>query len=342
MVIILQQCGQSTSYADGIRPAQSAAAAMTAVMLLGLPACTTPSEDAWTVEPIRYDNALDGQPASMTDVTYPMGNLTSDTDGGFWAESAGSWLHISADGETLRRFNLLDGADMRTVRGIAAATPTELVVSHDALGPDGALSRFDTESMRWEAIPVAGDWIGDVAVLEGAIFYVEYSGPRITPIPFVIRKLEPGGALSTLTPAAGETFRAEHVAIDLDREGNVYVVTESQRLILAASGSVTSREQQDVPHPVVAASPDGSVLWSAGTGPDDLDWRILSASPEARHVIDQHSACADTGLAIRSNGADIALPFLCDARSAVWLDENSLALSAGTEGGAVLARVTAP
>lgn len=75
----------------------------------------------------------------MIDVTYSMGNMTSDTEGGFWTESVGSWLHISEDGETEHRFNLTGPEPGNVVNAIAGLSPTELVVSHGAEGPNRAL-----------------------------------------------------------------------------------------------------------------------------------------------------------------------------------------------------------
>lgn len=321
---------------------RSAVLALAGALVLSLSACASIPDEAWVVEPIRYDNALDGEDrVDPIDVTYSMGNVTGDTAGGFWTESSGSWLHIASDGEALRRFNL-DGTERyTTVRGIAALSPTELVVSHDVLGPDRVLSRFDTESMRWQTISAEGYWIGDVAVVDGSILYVQYSAPPVVPTSFVIRKLDPSGALSTLTPP-NEELVATDVEIDADRDGNVYVVTESEKLVLDPTGSVTFREDHGAAHPFVAVNSDDELLWPSGASPAELDWRIRDGSAEARAVVEEYSACAGHGVAVDVDGAETALPFLCGASSAAWLDDSSFVLVAGTEQGTVLARVTRP
>lgn len=318
------------------------ALALAGTLVLALSACASIPDEAWVVEPIRYDNALDGEDrVDMIDVTYSMGNLTGDTAGGFWTESAGSWLHIASDGEALRRFNLGGAERFTTVRGIAALSPTELVVSHDVLEPDRVLSRFDTATMSWQNIPAEGHWIGDVAVVGGSILYVQYSTPPAAPTSFVIRKLDPSGALSTL-PLPHEGVLATDVEIDADRDGNVYVVTESEKLVLDPSGSVTFREEHGAEHPFVAVNPDGDLLWPSGTPAAELDWRIRDGSAEARAVVDEYSACAGDGVAVDVDGDETALPFLCGASSAAWLDDGSFVLAAGTEAGTVLARVSRP
>jgi hypothetical protein len=109
-------------------------------LLVGLCCCGPQPTEGWLIEALRYDNSTSEARSSMIDVTYSMGNMTGDTAGGFWTESAGSWLHISADGTTAHRFNLLDARAANTVNAIAALSPTELVVSHGAVGSNRALS----------------------------------------------------------------------------------------------------------------------------------------------------------------------------------------------------------
>lgn len=332
-----------------VRWGRSTVLALAGALVLSLSACASIPDDAWVVEPIRYNNALDGEDrVDMIDVTYSMGNLTGDTAGGFWTESAGSWLHVNGDGVTARRFNFT-AVIFSTVHGIAAASPTELVVSHDQ-----ALSRFDTETQTTQRIPTVGEWIGDVAVVNDSILYVEYAAssvvdPRVpwadpvVPTPFVIRKLDASGALSTLTPT-DEELLATDVEIDADRAGNVYVVTESEKLVLDPTGSVTFREEHGAEHPFVAVNSDGELLWPSGSPPAELDWRIRDGSAEARAVVDEYSACAEGGVAVAVDvdGAETVLPFLCGANSAAWLDDGSFVLVAGTELGTVLARITRP
>lgn len=71
---------------------------------------------------MRFDNSMDGEQAgeSLIDTTYPM-QLLSDTAGGFWGVSVGSWLHIDASGDAVRRFNLDEGVPSGAVAAITPA-----------------------------------------------------------------------------------------------------------------------------------------------------------------------------------------------------------------------------
>ena len=289
------------------------------------------------MEALTYDNSTSSDTTSMIDVTYSMGNMTGDTAGGFWTESASSWLHISADGATAHRFNLTGSQPGNVVNAIAAVSPTELVVSHGAVGPDQALSRFHVDEQSWEPIAAEGDWIGDVAVVAGSIYYVRYTAPPVVPTSFTVERIDPNGEQSTRTPA-NETFIAESAAIAADLDGTLYVVTESERFVLDPQGTVLSRSEIATERPIVALSPNGTPLWSGADTPTGEPWHIVSGSDEAKAIIAKHSECTDGGLTIGPDADAADVPFLCEASAAVWLNDSSFVIAAGNETGTVLAR----
>lgn len=96
-------------------------------VLLVLTGCTAPPTDeaqgAWLLTPLTVTDGGGGQ---EKDLTFGVWNLSDDTAGGVWAESAGSWLGVAADG-SITRFN--DGPEYgRTALDIAALNPTMLYV----------------------------------------------------------------------------------------------------------------------------------------------------------------------------------------------------------------------
>jgi hypothetical protein len=313
------------------------------VVVCLLAGCGPIPGDVWRVEPISYDNALDGDPASFTDVTYPMVQMTADTIGGIWTESAGSWLHLDAEGKTVRRFNVEAERAVSTVRGIAALSPTELVVSHDARGDGQALSVFDTESMRWSDLPGGGDWIGDVAVDDGNILYIEYAAPPVVPTPFIVRELNrTTGAVATLAEH-DDPLTAEDAKIAVDG-GDVYLVTETGTLLLV-DGRVTAADggASGGSPPYLSVAANGDLI-----APDDAaaaveaQSTVVGGSAEARRVLELAACEHRDGIAVRQRGALLRFPDICQPRSVAWLDDGSFVASLGNESGAVLARFVPP
>src|SRR5690606_29854321 len=140
--------------------------------MLAACAAPAPSPDAWRLTALRHDNAMGGDDAEwMTDVTFPM-DLASDGAGGGWGMSAASWLHLDADGDTVRRFNLLDGSAPTDVQGMAALSPELLVVSGAAPGASGAVHLLDTGTGTWRVLHRTQSVLGDVATHDGAVYVV--------------------------------------------------------------------------------------------------------------------------------------------------------------------------
>jgi sugar lactone lactonase YvrE len=325
-----------------------------------LSGCAPISQTAWRVEPIKYDNATgDNAPEQLIDVTYPMARITEDTAGGIWTESAGSWLHLDENGDTLRRFN--DEVYM-TVHGISALSPTVLAVSRtdreDASGSGTGLFIYDTEADTWTDVGVDAITTGDVVVdADGRIVFVDFLGATVpgatgeasetdAPTRFAIRAVDSTGTQSTvLGEEAG--LSASAVAIDTDSAATVYVSTERETFVVTADGVRSALSTHPERRAVLAVSPGGEVLApGSGEAGDDVDWAIASGSSQARDVLSEWGDCArasEGGLVILGEAdRPTSLPFSCGVRGAAWIDDSTFVISIGAEGGAILATVARP
>lgn len=328
------------------------------VVLVLLGGCASVPPNAWRLSPIEYDNAMNGGRADRIDVTYPMGNITTDKAGGLWTESAGSWLHLDKDGNALRRFN--DEMFM-TVHGISAVSPTVLAVSRtdreNVSGPGTGLFLFDTDDDTWEAMKVDATTTGDVVVdAAGRIVFVDFLGAvvpgsirgsveLVAPTPFAIRALDASGRQTTVLEA-GAGLSATAVAIDIDSTGTVYVSTEKETFSVGVDGTRALISTHSLRHPVLAVSATGVVLApAAGEAGPEGNWAMIHGSSEARKVMSQDGDCARTdhvGLALFQAGNATSLPFTCGARGAAWMEGSAFVLSIGSESGAILATATPP
>lgn len=316
---------------------------LVSALLIG---CSVPPPDAWLLLAIRHDTRLDGDVIPQpTDVTFPM-TLTSDTAGGFWGHSAGSWLHLDADGGTVRRFNLVDDRAPRELHGLAALTPERLVVSAGADGAAGALHVFDTTSGSWEVIHRDTSLLGDVATRGNDIYVVAYATDEGV---FTVRRIEPaapGGAVDVtgrlpwptpLTPALHGT-----VAIAVGPDDTVYVATQAERIVVDADGGIRDRAPAEVVSPDVAVGPDGTAVWTSGsTTLPVAPTRVIVASDEARAVI-AATGCDDGRLVVGPGTGDTVLEAPCAARGLAWVGPGILVAAVGGESGAVLVRAEAP
>lgn len=335
--------------------------------LVCLSGCSPVAPNGWRVEPIAYDNAMDDSRENRIDVTYPMGNITDDTAGGIWTESAGSWLHLDDDGNALRRFN---DDDVMTVHGIAALSPTVLAVSRtdreDVSGRGTGLFRYDTDAGTWVGVDVGATTTGDVTVsADGRIVFVDFLGAPVpgavrgapghgapglgapglgAPVPFAIRAVDASGSLTTVL-GEDASLVASAVALDIDSDGTVSVSTERETFTIAADGARVPVSSHPPVLPVLAVSPAGDLLAPGpGTTGGDADWAVGGGSAEARAVLAESRRCPRAvGLVITGGARQAAsLPFTCGVHGAAWIDESTFVLSIGGEGGAILATVTRP
>lgn len=321
---------------------------LTAALTLGaliaaLTACApTPDPDAWQLTPLRHDNRLDGAPvAQPTDVTFPM-ILAPDHAGGVWGYSAGSWLHLDASGATLRRFNLLDGEAPAEIRGVAALTPTELVVSAPADGASGAVHLFDTAAGTWEVLHRADRILGDIAVHDGQVFVVSFETEVEQ---FTVRRLDPSspGTLVDATPplpwppAITSTLHGS-VAIDVAPNGSLHVATQAERLVVEPDGGIRMRAAHVVAVPGVATGPGGVAAWATSGGADLAPTAVTGGSTEARGVLAGPSDCA---VLVARDVGDAVLALPC-GQGIAWVGPDAFVASVGGESGAVLVRVEPP
>lgn len=310
-----------------------------------LAACSAPpAPDAWLLTPLRHDNRLDGADSPWhTDVTFPM-RLTSDTAGGLWGHSAGSWLHLDADGETLRRFNLLDGEAPLELRGIAALTPDVLVVSAPAADASGAVHEFDTATGSWRVLHRADGILGDLAVHDGAVYVVQFATGDGE---FTVRRLQldaPDVLVDATPPlpwppAVGSTLHGT-VAIDVAPDGAIHVATQAERIVVGVDGTILDRAPHDVTRPDVAVGPDGVAAWVTTAGGEVAPTHVTAGSPEARAVL-APTSCADSRVLVGRGVDGVPLALGCVAGLA-WVGPATVVASLGGEGGAVLTRLDGP
>jgi hypothetical protein len=322
------------------------AGALAVAAIVGLAGCTTIPADAWQLTPIEYDNRIDGtsEPPQLRDTTYPM-RLVSDTAGGLWGESSGSWLHLDADGVAVRRFNL-DGDEPRPVHGFAALTPDLLVVSAPTDDASGGIHLFDTIDGSWDLLYRDRILLGDLAVHDGDVYVIAFATGEGT---FTVRRvpLDGAGAASDATaalpwPGAVHPIQSS-VAIDIGPDGAFYLATEAERMIIEGDGTVRDRTPSESRTPQVAVGADGTPVWSGGDRPSSaVASQVTGGSAEARAVLDRHESCTDDHVVVGSGPDATTLPFLCSPRGAAWLDPETFVVSMGGEDGAVLVRVGVP
>ena len=307
-----------------------------------------PPANAWVLAPMSYDNRMDGDsgPSDVIDASYPM-SLVSDTAGGFWGVSAGSWLHIDETGAAVTRFNLDPGAPGGAVD---AVTPTVLAVVSGAGAPHpGTIVLFDTDTMSWDELHRDERALGDIATTRDAVYFVAYTPGEST---FTIEKLAltPGAKPVTVSPALDGQGP---VAIDVDNSGMLYVATPTERIILGPDGVIRSSDPVPSIHPGVSVNDRGDVVWSGEAATTAaLPTFVSGGSAEARRIIDTFIECDPNNPPFSTQGIDhltvsngeesLTLPFLCSPSGFTWINDQELVVSVGDEGGAPLVRVTPP
>jgi hypothetical protein len=304
----------------------------------GATACTPPPPgDAWVLEPLRYDNRLEGEPVpQLIDMTYPMG-LVGDTDGGVWGESSSSWLHLAADGDALQRFNL-PGAPAVALG--AAISPTRVIVVETVTGAPSysSIQEFDTRrKIRTEILrdprPVA-----DVTVADGSLYVVAHALDREA---FTIERtllIDPG----PLVPFAEAIAGYGPAAIAATPDGRILLATSEERIVFDRAGAVESRTAVTSGRPFVAVNDRGDIAWSTDA-PVDADVRhvVVGGSREARQVLAAQAPCGRGRLEVVRERTAAVLPFLC-APTGIAGTGDGFVVSVGSESGAVLARLLLP
>ncbi|MGX1793404.1 hypothetical protein ACWIDW_10750 [Microbacterium sp. NPDC055312] len=292
------------------------------------------------ITPIEYDNAMDGDvETDMIDVTYPMSHIAVDTAGGFWTESSGSWLHIDEDDETIRRFNLEGEKGFLRVRGMSAIDSLTLVVSgHMYEDPDGGLWLFDTAAMAWTPIDADADVVGDVAVLDDTIFYVEYLFSDSGDARFVVRRLDEAIVDPAVTPPL-EMRHHEDVKLSVTPDLSIIANTGSRLIAIDETGERSHFAKFAEGTPVMATNPAGARAWSTTPRVAEEPWHVQGGSADAHQVVERDALC-DLRSIETSDGK--VSPPLCDIRAMGWVDAETLIVSAGTEGASILAKIRPP
>jgi hypothetical protein len=344
-----------------------------------LAGCTPPPEppgpDDWTLEPIAIDTRVDWRPGEtptalpprqdggaggLADVSFSMTLLAADGDGGFWAESSGSFLHVGRDGETLARFAGESDDRLSQVIAMASSGTDELVVARAGTAP--AIAVLDTSTMIMHDVPGTAAGGGDstlfqyvdLAARDGDAIVAHVRPAQLGYLTLEILRidLENGerAVLHTepieLTEAPLSFPDVPPVRLDVDAEGAIHLALPSARLVLNADGTERLRTPQTANFPQVAVRPDGTALWWGGDAERTrATSAIVGGTPEAREAIEKRSSC--TGLSctdalhLSMDGAEQSLPFLCGVNDAVWTG-SAWVVSAGGEADGVLVRVTPP
>lgn len=336
---------------SGRRRHRAGALSLAGCLLATLAGCVSaPPDDAWLLEPLRYDNRLDGEGApQLTDVTFPM-RLEADTAGGVWGESVGSWLHLDAVGDALRRFNVEPGTAPRVI-AFAAVTPTLLAVTAtDIAGAhtSSAVMLFDTATMTWRMLRPEFGLLGDVAVSGTSISYVRYSSEAPT---FTVMRIPVDGPADAATPASPELARppgavdASGVALGATPDGGLVLATPTERIVVSAAGEVVDRVAAVSASPMIAVGGEGEVLWSDGASrAEATDAVVRGGSAEARSVLTTSLACDQGGdrLALGAAARARPVPSPCDLRGLAWAGADRWLLSVGGEDGAPLVLLIPP
>jgi len=312
-----------------------------AALVVLLTSCApSPPADAWVITPIEYENAMDGDvETKMIDVTYPMSHIAVDTVGGIWTESSGSWLHIDEDDETIRRFNLDGEKAFLRVRAMSAIDSLTLVVSgHMDEDPDGGLWLFDTAAMAWTPIDTDADVVGDVAVVDDTIFYVEHLFSDTGDARFVVRRLDEAIVDPAVTPPL-EMKRHEGVKLAVTPDLSIIANTGSRLITIDATGERSQLAEFAEGTPVMATNPAGARAWSTQPRVTEESWHVQGGSVDAHQVVERDAFC-DLRSIETSDGK--VSPPLCDIRAVEWVDAETLIVSAGTEGGSILAKIRPP
>jgi hypothetical protein len=302
-------------------------------------ASSLPTE-TWVITPIKYDNSMDDDTGvDMIDVTYPMPHIAGDSVGGFWTESAGSWLHIDEDDAAIRRFNLDGEKAFLRLRGMSAIDASTLVVSGHVDGDrHGGLWLFDTIPMTWTPITTDASIVGDVAVVGGTVFYVENLYDAAGDVSFVVRRLDDAAVDPIVTPQL-EIDDGEWVKLSVTPDLSIIANTGTQLLAIDPATGTSQLSEFSAGTPVSATAPAGVAAWATDPRSTHESWYVDGGSSDARRVIEANESCDLRS--IETSQREVS-PALCNIQAVEWVDADTLIVSAGTEGESILAKVRAP
>lgn len=342
------------------------------VLLAGLATgCSAPPDPtAWTLEPIPFTPGGGSQP---TDLAYAQATLAADGSGGFWGVSSTTWLHVSADAETLAHFNIEVGTPGAQPAMLAPLSTTELLTADrdPSTGFGARLGVLDARGMTWSGVAATADGDGfasiagiaahdrDALVALMRVAAPHTTGPAALTLNLVRIGLDDGSRALLHTepiavaPSDTKLFGAT-TAIDALPDGTILFATPNGLSLLAADGTELDRIPSAGQTPIVSVGAAGAALWwgyrtdlPEPSSPATARFRVHGGSAQARDSIERASTCTDgrrlrlvstTGGALRESDR---LPFLCGARAATWTG-SSWVVAIGGEGDGVLVRVTPP
>ena len=297
-------------------------ACLAASSLLAVSGCASTPPSGWQIEPViqaaNGPHFFENHCVDRDDVTFATELVKSDTSGGLWVTSAGTWIHINHAGDKPTPFN-----ESRTATSFVAEDTTRLIVAVNSMEDEtNSLYRFDTRKRTWTSLLSTKEWLGDVALMSnGTILFTVFPGGipyPAYPQPFEIRTLTPDG-----TNTGGFTR---------SNDGHVVPLPTPSRTNIAAS-------------PVIAANGRGDLISSIAKPAHNAARRtIIGGSDEARSML-VHLSWQDTEseLSLTKNGSTTLLPFTRGAVAATWLDEITLVFVIGGGGDAsVIAKTTIP
>lgn len=345
-------------------------ALLTAALVVGCAPQIEP--DDWTLEPIAFETTPQDDPTSArpsadssprTDVAFGFDALAADGDGGFWAASGTSWLHVGDDDETLAYFTVDQGDPLSSVTAMAALSSSELLVIHEKEGLP-VLAVLDTSTLTMTDVPGEapsggeawdlGDFsFADVAADAGDAILVRLVPRRDAPLDYEVLRVSLGDGARTVLHTGSVSWQERgpglpSIDVDVDDGGAIHLATPDARIVLEADGSERSSIPQSATHPRVAVAPDGTALWWGGNDRrSDAAGVVIGGSDEARAAIEARTGCESPNLsragALTLNDADgeHPLPFLCGANTAAWTG-SSWVVAIGGEGDGVLVHLRAP
>lgn len=328
--------------------------------------CTAPPDPtAWLLEPVPFTPDHD----APVDVAYGQDQLVPDHEGGFWAASSTTWLHVDAAGKTLAHFTI-DLSEIGSQRPLLAPlSATELLVA-DRFGTRLGVRDNASGATREVGSLFADGRIASITAIaardRSAFVALLRPGRPDAPVTLTLEIARLGlddGSLTVLHTEpitaipANDGDSGPRARLDVQQDGSIVLATPTALSLLASDGTELSRIDADEEMPAVALSARDEVLWwsrpiealasSSSASAAPVRFEVRGGSAEARASIERHSTC-DDGRALRrvsTGGGTLQttapLPFLCDGRAAVWTGSGWI-VAIGGEGDGVLVRVTPP
>lgn len=302
------------------------------------PEPATPEEEVWTLDPILTPDGIDPGGA-RTDLLVPL-HLFDDTAGGFWANSGSAWLHFAATGELTNRVDWAVPESPWVLTGRDAATPTRIAVG--AVWSDGDLFGdillLDMVTNEQSVVLHQERPIGNLAVIDDTVVFLSYAAGETDSFE-VSRVSLTTGERQDLATLQGSGATAD---VDVGMDGTIYVASELANVVMSSDGTVLTIVDRRTMNPQVAVSPAGHLMWMNDTATTATPFRVDGGSSHARAIIARNSTCGHEHISVVREGNRDDLAALCQAAGVVWLGNDAIVVSVGSEDGAPLIKVVPP